>query len=294
MIWFHLLHNFLWGRPGIAINATLDFWKASAAESVKTARSQGYDGARWPKMTGPVKDMLLHDGPSGVGPLLVWEQPHPVIFAELAYRAVAKDDDADTAMGRQSVLEEWNSTVHLTATFMASFVLQSQGYGSCLAVGPPVCGSEIECGEAFANKSVPPELQTKNPTFETTYFRFALTLAQRWRSRLGLANNTMWAAALAGLCVPKPKRHNGADVYWPQENSPNFLAGSSIAQLYAVSYANSVFLSVSVLFVRPSAPWMYARLVLVLALSLDMYLPGLLALSLKWLAPCGIYGEGWS
>ena len=67
MIWFHLLHYFGWGRGAVAVNATLPFWKDATEAAIKHAASQGYAGARWPKMTGPTEDMLIPDGPSGVG-----------------------------------------------------------------------------------------------------------------------------------------------------------------------------------------------------------------------------------
>lgn len=267
MIWFHLLHYFGWGRGTVAVNAALPFWKDATDAAVKHASSQGYAGARWPKMTGPTVEMLIPDGPSGVGPLLVWEQPHPIIFAEMAYRTAAaaptgsngdtggeeeeEDDDDEEGVpvgsavegatrreAQAQVLADWNRTVHLSADFMASFVLQAQGFGlPCLPLGPPVCGSEIECGEDFADKKTPPELQTKTPTFETTYFRYAFKVAQSWRKRLNLAEDATWAAAEAGLCIPQTKEHGGKQVYWPEANSPNFTAGSSAAQLYAVAYA---------------------------------------------------------
>ena len=47
-----------------------------------TARRQGYAGARWPKMTDPSGT----ESPSSVGPFLVWQQPHPIYYAELVYR----------------------------------------------------------------------------------------------------------------------------------------------------------------------------------------------------------------
>jgi len=243
MIWFHLLHYFGWGRGELAVNATLPFWKDATDASIKHADSQGYAGARWPKMTGPTEGMLIPDGPSGVGPLLVWEQPHPIIFAEMAYRSAAAADAGDgdgdgNDRHTQAVLADWNRTVHLTADFMAAFVLQAKGFGGpCMPLGPPICGSEIECGEDFPDKTTPPELQTKTPTFETTYFRYAFKVAQSWRTRLGLAEDATWAEAASGMCTPQPKEHGGNQVYWPEANSPNFTAGSSAAQLYAVAYA---------------------------------------------------------
>ena len=47
------------------------------------AARQGYRGARWPKMVGPEGN----DSPSGIGPFLIWQQPHPIYLSELAWRA---------------------------------------------------------------------------------------------------------------------------------------------------------------------------------------------------------------
>ena len=55
-----------------------------------TAARQGYAGARWPKMTSPTGD----ESPSSVGPFLVWQQPHPIFYAELVYRAAPRPRDA--------------------------------------------------------------------------------------------------------------------------------------------------------------------------------------------------------
>ena len=55
-----------------------------------TAKSQGYEGARWPKMVGPDG----RESPSNVGVFLIWQQPHPIYYAELCYRARPEPRDA--------------------------------------------------------------------------------------------------------------------------------------------------------------------------------------------------------
>ena len=49
----------------------------------ETAKMQGYRGARWPKMVGPDG----RESPSGVGVFLIWQQPHPIYYAELVLPA---------------------------------------------------------------------------------------------------------------------------------------------------------------------------------------------------------------
>jgi hypothetical protein len=60
-------------------------------------------------------------------------------------------------------------------------------------LGPPL---------EIANEGPPPG-GTINPTFELSYWRFALGVAQRWRSRLGLGPDPTYAEVLDGL-APLP------------------------------------------------------------------------------------------
>jgi hypothetical protein len=62
-----------------------------------TAERQGYDGVRWPKMVGPDG----RDSPSPIAPLLIWQQPHPIYYAELCYQRNPPGSDA-RASGRTS------------------------------------------------------------------------------------------------------------------------------------------------------------------------------------------------
>ncbi len=43
---------------------------------------QGFEGARWMKMTDP----SAAEAPSTVGSFLIWQQPHLIYMAELIYR----------------------------------------------------------------------------------------------------------------------------------------------------------------------------------------------------------------
>ena len=100
----------------------------------------------------------LFSGPSDSGPWLLWQQPHPIVFAELSYR------EAPTA----ATLRRYNQSVHQTATFMADFVLAGRARdaaSACLDLGPPVFTAEIESDEGK------PATATRNPTFELTSWR---------------------------------------------------------------------------------------------------------------------------
>ena len=49
----------------------------------RKAAMQGYDGARWPKTIG---DHAWWEWPLETTALLIWQQPHPIFYAELEYR----------------------------------------------------------------------------------------------------------------------------------------------------------------------------------------------------------------
>ena len=87
------------------------------------ARSQGYAGARWPKMVGPEG----RDSPSSVGPLLVWQQPHPIFYAELCY----------LSRPTRATLRSYRRVVFESAEFMASFAYFERARRRYV-LGPPL------------------------------------------------------------------------------------------------------------------------------------------------------------
>src|SRR5205823_3802065 len=78
MHWWHAAHFALWNRLSM-LEKSLDWYRKIRPSAMERARQQGYYGARWPKMTAPDG----RDSPSPIGPLLIWQQPHPIFFAEL-------------------------------------------------------------------------------------------------------------------------------------------------------------------------------------------------------------------
>ena len=94
MRWFHQAHFFLWGRGDLAQRSDGYFNRSAAIASWHTRERQGYRGVRWPKMVGPPELMewprdelpafRLYSGPSDTGSYLLWQQPHPRVFAELS------------------------------------------------------------------------------------------------------------------------------------------------------------------------------------------------------------------
>jgi len=190
MHFWHAAHFAEWGRTPF-MERSLG-WYASILPSARTrAREQGYRGARWPKMTGPDG----RDSPSPIGPLLIWQQPHPIVMAELCYRA------RPTAV----TLNRYRDMVMESAGFMASFAHLEAERG-VYHLGPPV----IPVQENH------PARETWDSAFELEYWHDALAIAQRWRRRLNLAPELAWDDVRRRL-APLPV---GGGVYLAHANCP--------------------------------------------------------------------------
>jgi hypothetical protein len=135
------------------------------------------------------------DSPSPIGPLLIWQQPHPIAMAELIY---AGRPGGET-LGR------YREIVFQTAEFMASYAHYDAVRGRYV-LGPPVIP---------AQENHPPR-ETWNPTFELEYWDHALGIAQKWRERAGLGRNPQWDEIRARLS-PLPIKDG---VYLAHENCP--------------------------------------------------------------------------
>jgi hypothetical protein len=178
MHWWHSVHFNVWSRQKYCARTMLLYTKILES-SRQRARQQGFVGARWPKMIGP--DGV--DSPSPVGPMLLWQQPHPIYYAELAYRA---DPSGDT-------LRRWHDIVMETAEFMASFAWFDASREQYI-LGPAI---------KTVSENNPTET-TINPTWELTAWRFGLMRAQKWRERMGMSRNPKWDEVLNKL-APAPQ-----------------------------------------------------------------------------------------
>lgn len=190
MHWWHAAHFALWNRAPL-LEKSLGWYDRILPAARSLARSQGYAGARWPKMVGPEGA----DSPSPIGPLLIWQQPHPIFYAELGY----------LSHPNRQTLERYRDIVFESAAFMASFAhldAQRQRY----VLGPPVIP---------AQENHPPR-ETWNPTFELAYWAFGLNLAQQWRERLGMKRKQDWDEITSKLS-PLPVKDG---VYLAHENCP--------------------------------------------------------------------------
>lgn len=176
MHWWHEAQFALWDRLPL-FERSLGYYQKILPRAQDTARKQGYAGARWPKMTGPGGE----ESPSIIGPFLIWQQPHPIFYAELCWRQ--RRDKA--------TLEKFRAVVFQTAEFMASYAAwdaQTKRY---------VLGPTLQCAQEIFPKD-----KTFNPTFELTYWRWGLETAQQWRQRLGLPREKKWDEVLNGLARP--------------------------------------------------------------------------------------------
>lgn len=178
MHWWHGVHFALWNRTGL-LEKSMGWYEKALPEARRRAQLQGYEGARWQKMTGPE----ARSSPSSVGEFLAWQQPHPIYFAELFYRQ--QPDEA--------TLRRFQEVVFATADFMASFARYSPSDGHYHLFHPLIPAQEIF-----------PATETDDPPFELAYWYFGLTVAQKWRERLGLPPNPKWAEVAAKL-APLPE-----------------------------------------------------------------------------------------
>lgn len=191
MHWWHAAHYAQWGRPQL-LERSLDWYFKVADKARAIAKRQGFDGLRWQKMT----DHSGEETPSSVGAFLIWQQPHFIYMAEQLYRQ-KKDPN---------VLKKYSKLLFETAEFMASFptkdpVTQKYNLGKGLIPAQ-------ECFDAVS---------TFNPTYELSYWSWALEMAQQWRIRTGLSRNKNWDNIINNL-APLPQL-NG--VYLAAANTPD-------------------------------------------------------------------------
>ena len=190
MHWWHGAHFALWNRLPL-FERSLDWYQTILPQARALAQSQGYAGARWPKMVGPEG----RDSPSSIGPLLIWQQPHPIFYAELCY----------LSHRNRATLRRYADLVFESANFMGSYAFFDKSTNRYV-LGPPVIP---------AQENHPPR-ETWNPTFELAYWKFALRIAQRWRERLGMQRVTEWDQIIKKLSALRILD----GVYLAHENCP--------------------------------------------------------------------------
>lgn len=172
MIYWHLAHYSLWDRQELSDRA-LDCYRKNLPVAKKLAAQLGYAGAQWPKSTGPGGRTAPWVG----NQVLLWKQPHPMIFAELEYRNRPTTE----------TLEKWDEILDETAKFMASYPEKDEnGIWRLAPVMPP------------SERGI-----TRDSVFDLAYWRFGLRQANLWRERMGKERVAEWDE-IANHLAPLP------------------------------------------------------------------------------------------
>ncbi|WP_233095870.1 glycoside hydrolase family 65 [Alicyclobacillus sp. SO9] len=173
MHWWHAVHFALWNRPEL-LEKSMTWYKRILPQARQVAHKQGYDGVRWPKC-------VATDGvnaPCYIEHFLIWQQPHPIYYAELLYRTNPT----------RELLQQYQEIVFESASFMASFAAWDEKRKRYV-LGPPLAPAQ----EIYDHTI------TMNSPLELTYWEFGLETAQSWRQRLGLPRDKKWDAVLRNL-----------------------------------------------------------------------------------------------
>lgn len=173
MHWWHAVHFAYWNRHDLLENS-LAWYRSILGKAQETAAFQGYEGARWPKCVPP-------DGvnaPCYIEPFLVWQQPHPIYYAELIHRIT----------GSSETLALYAEIVFETAAFMASYAEWDEP-NQRYVLGAPIAPAQ----EIYDHAT------TMNPTFELSYWSFGLSTANAWKEKLGQPRVELWDHVIAQL-----------------------------------------------------------------------------------------------
>ncbi|RYP73606.1 hypothetical protein DL771_003494 [Monosporascus sp. 5C6A] len=175
MVAWHCVHWSTWDRQQYSDN------------------NMGWEGARWQKMA--------ELGTGGIAPgetraYLMWQQPHPVYPAKLAYRASPK----------REMLERWGRVVSATAGYTASFPWWNGTMGHYY-LGLPT--------KRVTENSDP--LHTKNLAYEIAYWQWGLDTDDELKRLLGQPVSEKWATVAENL-TPTPQV-DGMYMPWGALNS---------------------------------------------------------------------------
>lgn len=214
MHWWHAAHFVPWGRAP-ELEASLSWYESILPVAKATAKRQGYQGARWPKQVGPDG----REAPSNIGPFLIWQQPHPIYYAELLYRARPTQD----------ILKTHQDLVFESAEFMASYAWWDEANGRYV-LGPPLIPAQ-EGYWTFRERVI-------NPTFELAYWQWGLSTAQKWRERLHMPRDSNWDKVIAKLS--RPTVRNG--LYTAIEVEPYTQRSDHPSLLYALGFVPKTLL----------------------------------------------------
>ncbi|CAG8977215.1 hypothetical protein HYALB_00007910 [Hymenoscyphus albidus] len=187
---WHLVHWNLWGKLELLSRSVPGVYERLLESSKERARNQGYGGAKWGKMSDPGG----RSAPGEINSLVIWQQPHPMYFAELEWRSVG-----------DGVLGKWDGILSETAEYMVSSAWWNVTTG-VYDLGPPMYP---------VSENTNPN-STINPVFELSYWRFGLRIASTWKTRQNLPIPSSWTHVLENL-APLPITNGTYPIY---ENTP--------------------------------------------------------------------------
>jgi hypothetical protein len=207
MYWWHTAHFCQWGRPELLENS-LQWYLSIVPKAKAEAKKEGFEGIRWPKMTGPDGE----PSPGGINPFIIWNQPNTIMLAELLYRAHPN----------KATLDKYSEMVFESAKFLASYAFYDETTKRYI-LGPPI--------KSVNEKN--DENETQNPSYELASWYYGLKVAQDWRVRLGLPRVAKWDEVmdkLSPLAVSDGK-------YLELETEPNmYTGGGAMSSSMLMSY----------------------------------------------------------
>ena len=207
--WWHAAQFYQWNHTDL-LEKSFNWYKAILPAAMKEAASEGFEGARWPKMAG----VDGRTSPGGINPFIIWNQPNPIYLAELIYR---KNPNKET-------LKKYSNIVFESAAFLASYAfydIKTDRY----ILGPPLKSVNEKTDENT----------TQNPSFELVQWYYGLKVAQDWRVRSGMSRNEHWDEVLKKLSRPAIKDGK----YLEMETDPDMYdrkGGYSSAMLMSLGY----------------------------------------------------------
>jgi hypothetical protein len=197
MVLWHLAHWARWGKWPLLSRSIPGIYSRFLPSSLNRAQEQGYNGARWGKMS----DSTGRSAPGEINSFLIWQQPHPFYFAELEYRSFPTPE----------TLKKWDEILTHTADFMVSFAWWNTST-HVYDLGPPMYP---------VSENTEPN-STINPTFELAYWRFGLNIASQWKKRQNITDPADWQHVANNL-APLPIFNETYPVY---EGIPNMWTAS--------------------------------------------------------------------
>lgn len=188
MYFWHSCHWALWNNWDL-LNRSISVYSHFLSASIQRAQDQEryHYGARWPKMTDPTG----RSAPGEINELLIWQQPHPLVFAEYEYRTTRS----------LATLEKWRNIIYETADWMADYAQHNESTGF-YDLRPPMY---------VVSEDTSPNI-TRNPAFELAYWRMGLGMAQDWMDRLNEEAPRVWSEVKDNL-APLPVENGLYTVY---------------------------------------------------------------------------------